>query len=204
GTPTAPADGEQETPDSPTVDGFDFVAFDVETANDDWGSICQIGLVRYENGVEVDSVSWFCTPPEPLNFFEPANLAIHGVTAEQEAGAPAVAAVLADLVGFVGGRPLVARNAQADVSASSRACAAAGIEAPVCNFGCSLALSRSSRLKFHNHRLPTVALVLGVELRKHHDATEDARACAGITIELARRQNHQGGFIDFIHSQGFT
>lgn len=204
GTPTAPADGEQETPDSPTVDGFDFVAFDVETANDDWGSICQIGLVRYENGVEVDSVSWFCTPPEPLNFFEPANIAIHGITAEQVAGEPAFAEVLPKMVDFVSDLPLVAHNAQFDFTAISRACAAAGIEAPVFNFGCSLALSRSSRLKFHNHRLPTVAQVLGVELRKHHDATEDARACAGITIELARRQNHQGGFIDFIHSQGFT
>src|SRR5699024_5715512 len=135
---------------------------------------------------------------------EPANIAIHGITAEQVAGEPAFAEVLPKMVDFVGDLPLVAHNAQFDFTAISRACAAAGIEAPVFNFGCSLALSRSSRLKFHNHRLPTVAPVLGVELRKHHDATEDARACAGITIELARRQNHQGGFIDFIHSQGFT
>ena len=206
GTPSALAGGGSESPapGSPTVHGFDFVAFDVETANDDWGSICQIGLVRYENGVEVESESWFCTPPEPLNFFEPANIAIHGITAEQVAGEPTFAEVLPKMVDFVGDLPLVAHNAQFDFTAVSRACAAAGIETPVFNFGCSLALSRSSRLKFHNHRLPTVAQALGVELRKHHDATEDARACAGITIELARRQNHQGGFIDFIHSQGFT
>lgn len=213
GIPTMLAGGESGDPGASgidgtdgvdEIDGFDFIAFDVETANNDWGSICQIGLVRYENGVEVESASWLCTPPEPLNFFEPANIAIHGITAEQVAGEPGFAEVLPKMVDFVGGLPLVAHNAQFDFTAISRACAAAGITTPVFNFGCSLALSRSSRLKFHNHRLPTVAQALGVELRKHHDATEDARACAGITIELARRQHHQGGFIDFIHGQGFT
>lgn len=35
-----------------------FVAIDVETANAFMGSICQIGAVRFENGREVENVSW--------------------------------------------------------------------------------------------------------------------------------------------------
>ncbi len=186
------------------VPGFDFIGFDVETANDDWGSICQIGLVRYRDGQEVDAVSWLCTPPGTLNFFQPVNISIHGITPEQIAGEPTFAELLPRMVEFVGDLPLVAHNAQFDFTALSRACKAAGIEVPTFNFGCSLALSRYSTIKFHNHKLPTVAEALGIELKKHHDATEDARACAGIAIQLARRQNYEGGFIDFIHSQGFT
>ena len=29
-----------------SIPGFSFVAFDVETANQNWGSVCQMGLVR--------------------------------------------------------------------------------------------------------------------------------------------------------------
>ena len=206
-TPTLAAGGDKDTPattgDSP-VPGLNFIGFDVETANDDWGSICQIGLVRYLDGVEAESVSWLCAPPEPFNFFQPVNISIHGITQEQVADQPGFAEVLPKMVDFVGDLPLVAHNAQFDFTALSRACAAAGITAPNFNFGCSLALSRFSSIKFVNHKLPTVARELGVELKKHHDAAEDARACAGITIELARRQNFEGGFIDFFHSQGFT
>lgn len=198
------ANAPEQSDSAAPLPGFDFVGFDVETANDDWGSICQIGLVRYKDGQEVDSASWLCTPPEPLNFFRPGNIGIHGITPEQVADQPSFAQLLPKMVEFVGDLPLVAHNAQFDFTAISRACDAAGIPAPDFNFGCSLALSRFSSIKFENHKLPTVARALGVELTKHHDAAEDARACAGIAIELARRGNFQGGFIDFVHSQGFT
>lgn len=203
--PTGPTQpGGKAATTGAAIPGLNFIGFDVETANDDWGSICQIGLVRYQDGLEVESVSWLCAPPKPLNFFQPVNISIHGITPEQIAEQPGFAEVLPKMVEFVGDLPLVAHNAQFDFTALSRACDAAGITAPSFNFGCSLALSRFSQIKFANHKLPTVAQELGVELKKHHDATEDARACAGITVELARRQNFEGGFIDFIHSQGFT
>ncbi len=204
-TRTAALAASAQSPGSATaLPGFDFVGFDVETANDDWGSICQIGLVRYKDGLEVDSASWLCTPPEPLNFFRPGNIGIHGITPEQVADQPRFTELLPKMVEFVGELPLVAHNAQFDFTAISRACDAAGIPAPHFTFGCSLALSRFSSIKFENHKLPTVARTLGVELTKHHDAAEDACACAGIAIELARRKNFDGGFIDFVHSQGFT
>lgn len=189
---------------NPSVIGFDLVGFDVETANADSGSICQIGLVRYKDGQEVDAVSWLCAPPESLNYFEKVNIGIHGITPEQVEDAPTFAELLPQMVEFVGELPLVAHNAQFDFTALSRACVASGIEVPVMTFGCSLALARNEKLQVANHKLPTVASTLGVELKNHHDATEDARACAGITIALARRHEFEGGFIDFIHGRGFT
>lgn len=186
------------------VPGLSFVAFDVETANEDPGSICQIGLVRYTDGVEAAAVSWLCTPPEPLNHFTAANTAIHGITAGDVRDQPAFADLVPELAKFIGDLPVVAHFAQFDFSALFRACRAAEIPAPELVYGCSLILARTEKLPVANHRLPTVAAHLGVPLGRHHDAVEDARACGGITVVLAHRHDFSGSFIDFFHRRGLT
>lgn len=186
------------------VGGMNFVAFDVETANSDWGSICQIGAVRYVDGVATDSVSWLVTPPPGLDTFEPANVAIHGITAADVATAAPFADRLPDFLAFVGDNPLIAHNAQFDFTALLRACEAARIEAPRLLFGCSLLFARAAQLGFENNKLPTVAAGLGVDLTRHHDAVSDAAACGDIAVALARRSGFSGDFLEFCFSQGFT
>lgn len=186
------------------VPGLDFIGLDVETANDDWGSICQIGVVRFVDGVEVESRTWLCTPPPGLEQFEDANIAIHGITPEDVAGQPSFAERLPELLEFLGDTPFVAHFAQFDATALHRACAAAGLASPPLYFGCSLTLARGEKLGLRSHSLPVVAEHLGVELVNHHDATEDARACAGITVELARRNDFRGSLPELFHTRSLT
>lgn len=194
-----------EAPPAPhALAGLNFVAFDVETANADWGSICQLGAVRFVDGIATESISWLVQPPAGLNEFDPDNIAIHGITPDQVADASGFPDRLSALIDFVGSDPIVAHNAQFDFTALSRACAASDIPAPTMYFGCTLLLARSLSLGFANNKLPTVAAGLGVDLDKHHDATADAAACGGILVELARRAQHTGSFVDFWYSQGFT
>ena len=202
-----------ELPDEPAafIPGLNFVAIDVETANDDWGSICQIGVVRYTNGQAGASDSWLCTPPPGLERFDALNIGIHGITPDDVADAPAFGDVLGDVVAVVGELPVVAHNAQFDMTAFSRACAAAGQPVPHWTFGCSLALARAAKLGISNHRLPTVAAHFGVELTKHHDALSDARACGDIIVGLASTGVSGGsgtssdeGFAGFFWASGFT
>lgn len=202
-----------ELPDEPAafIPGLNFVAIDVETANDDWGSICQIGVVRYTNGQAGASDSWLCTPPPGLERFDALNIGIHGITPDDVADAPAFGDVLGDVVAAVGELPVVAHNAQFDMTAFSRACAAAGQPVPHWTFGCSLALARAAKLGISNHRLPTVAAHFGVELAKHHDALSDARACGDIIVGLASAGVSGGsgassdeGFAGFFWASGFT
>ena len=183
----------------------------METANDDWGSICQIGVVRYTNGQAGASDSWLCTPPPGLERFDALNIGIHGITPDDVADAPAFGDVLGDVVAAVGELPVVAHNAQFDMTAFSRACAAAGQPVPHWTFGCSLALARAAKLGISNHRLPTVAAHFGVELAKHHDALSDARACGDIIVGLASAGVSGGsdassdeGFAGFFWASGFT
>lgn len=186
------------------VAGLNFVAFDVETANADWGSICQIGAVRFVDGLPTESVSWLVQPPRGLNHFDSDNIAIHGITPDQVADAPTFPERLEQLLQFVGDDHLVAHNAQFDFTALSRACAASEIPAPTLYFGCTLLLARAAQLGFANNKLPTVSAGLGVDLSKHHDATADAAACGGILAALARRAGHNGSLAEFCYSQGFT
>lgn len=186
------------------IPGFDFVALDVETANQNWGSICQIGMVKVIDGEVQDRVSWLCKPPASIGEFDPFNVEIHGITEHHVADAAEVGELIGQLSEFVGELPLVAHNAQFDASALRLACLATGSEVPEFLFACSLAQSRSTALDVVNHRLPTLAEYLEVSLDNHHDAAADAAACAGIMVALARRAAHEGSLMQFVHDAGFA
>lgn len=199
-----------DAPDTVSVDGaagipgFSFVALDVETANQNWGSICQIGVVKIVDGEEVERASWLCRPPAGLDEFDPFNVEIHGITAEAVANEPSVTTRIDAVAEFVGDLPIVAHNAQFDASALRYACVAAKHTIPPLMFACTLAQARATKLDVVNHRLPTLAEHFGVALEKHHDACADAAACAGIMVGLARRAKHEGSLMSFIHDTGFA
>ena len=186
------------------IPGFSFVGFDVETANRRWGSICQIGLVKIVDGEEVDRASWLCKPPVSLAQFEEGNVAIHGITEQDVADAPDVCDCIPKMAEFVGDLPLVAHNAQFDASALRDACQASDVEVPQMLFACTLAQARATKLDVANHRLPTLAEHFGITLDNHHDACEDAAACAGVMVGLARQAGHTGSLMSFVHDSGFT
>ncbi|WP_342320011.1 exonuclease domain-containing protein [Corynebacterium mayonis] len=186
------------------IPGFNFVGFDVETANQAWGSICQIGLVKFIDGVEVERASWLCTPPESLAEFDPYNVGIHGIDAAAVEGQPSVAERIVEMQQFVGSFPVVAHNAQFDASALRDACLATGVDVPPIMFACTLAQTRAVSLDVRDHKLPTLAEHFGVELDKHHDACADAAACAGIMVAVARQAGHRGDVMSFVHSTGYA
>ena len=64
---------------------MDFIALDVETANSDMASICQIGIARFTNGYLVDSWSSLV---DPRDWFSPVNISIHGIEPETVIGQP--------------------------------------------------------------------------------------------------------------------
>lgn len=67
------------------LDGTKFTTIDVETANSDMASICQIGIAQYENGVLTNE---WCTYVDPEEYFDFFNTEIHGITKEDVVGAP--------------------------------------------------------------------------------------------------------------------
>lgn len=165
-----------------------FAAFDVETANEDTGSIIQLGVAVVRGGKVTERYSWMCRPPKGLEYFDEANVAIHGITAADVAGEPSFPEQLAKFVDVVGDLDVVAHNARFDFTALSRACRAEGIAAPKLNFACTYMWARQMQLGLPNLKLPTLAEAAGTSLENHHDATADAVACAEVALWLMEQQ----------------
>ena len=188
----------------PKVPGLSFVALDVETANADNGSICQVGLARVVDGQVTDTTSWLCQPPASLDFFEEGNIAVHGIRPADVANAPTFAEVWAKAEEFIGEDLVVSHYAQFDGTAVSRAARAAGVEVRGFRTACTVALAKATNVGQSRNGLKPMCEALGIELRNHHDAEADAVACAEIFIGLARHDNFEGSAIDYFHHRGFS
>lgn len=170
------------------LQGLDFVALDVETANATRGSICAVGVTIVRGGRVTETVSWLTQPPEKLNWFDPFNVMLHGITPEDVESAPNFAETVQALLAIIGDLPVVAHNAAFDIGALRDGCDADGLPWPTLTYGCSLVMSRQA-LDLISYRLPLVAAELGVPLDHHHDAGSDSLAAASIVRPLAERTN---------------
>ena len=165
---------------------LDFTAIDFETANSSPASACSVGLVRVRDGQVVAQAGWLIRPPAGHDEFNEWNTKIHGLHARDVIGAATWSQQMGRLCAFAGADVLVAHNAGFDLNVLRRACEATGIEAPPYRSLCSLAVARKT-YDLDSYRLPMAAAAAGFGEFPHHDALADARACAQIIIDAARR-----------------
>jgi DNA polymerase III epsilon subunit-like protein len=83
---------------------MEFVAIDVETANADMASICQIGIARFANGALTDE---WKTYVDPQDYFDGMNVSIHGIDKSIVAGAPTFGMVANTVKAALNGRIVV-------------------------------------------------------------------------------------------------
>ena len=89
---------------------------------------------------------------------------------------------------FIGDDVLAAHNAAFDLGVIRSGLEVSGLAGPAYDYVCTVMLSRRCYSLVSNS-LPYAAEEAGVPLVNHHDAAEDARACAGILVDIARRNN---------------
>lgn len=166
--------------------GLDFTAIDFETANGFRGSPCAVGLTKVRGGVVVEEASWLMRPPENHDRFDHHNVRIHGIRPEDVAGLPRFGELFPEIGAFIGGDALAAHNAAFDLGVIRSGLEVSGLPGPAYDYVCTVMLSRRCYSLVSNS-LPFAAEEAGVPLVNHHDAAEDARACAGILIDIAAR-----------------
>lgn len=168
--------------------GIAFTAIDFETANGFRGSPCAVGMTKVRHGRIVEEASWLMRPPVGHDHFDSRNIAIHGITSGMVADAPRFGDLFPEIGGFIGSDVLVAHNAAFDLGVIRSALEVSALAGPAWDYACTVLLSRKSYV-LPSYSLPFVAEAAGVPLLNHHDAVEDARACAGIMIDIARRSD---------------
>jgi DNA polymerase-3 subunit epsilon len=95
----------------------DFIAIDLETANPNPWSICQIGVAEFVNGALTQQWMTYIDPQERFN---PDNIAVHGITEAAIRGWPRLPEVSERLRETLGGR-IVVSHSQFDRVALERA-----------------------------------------------------------------------------------
>ena len=182
--------------------GLDFTAIDFETANGFRGSPCAVGLSKVRGGIVVEEASWLMRPPENHDTFDHHNVRIHGIRPDQVAGLPRFGELFPEIGAFIGGDVLAAHNAAFDLGVIRSGLEVSGLPGPAYDYVCTVMLSRRCYSLVSNS-LPYAAEEAGVPLVNHHDAAEDARACAGILIDIAAR-NGAGSIAELYLSLGLA
>ena len=160
-----------------------FIAIDVETANNHPSSICAIGAVKVVGGLIADS-RYSLINPEP-DWYSRACTAVHGLSDADTWNAPAFGTVWQQWQTWMGNLPMVAHNAQFDQNCIAEACRIYRLASPA-QFYCTL---RAARKQIPRGVLPSKSLdslceFFGIELKTHHCAIDDAMACAKIAMIL--------------------
>ncbi len=160
-----------------------FTAIDFETANRDRASVCSVGLVVVEDGKLVRQFHQLIRP-DPLRF-DPFHVSIHRISEADVSNAPTFSDFWPQLWSLVSG-PLVAHNAAFDMSVLRQALAQAGRQHPDTEYLCTLVLSRIAWPNRSSYALNQLAHMLEIP-HVHHNAQEDARACALVALAACER-----------------
>ncbi len=158
---------------------MNFVVIDVETANADLASICQVGLARFSDGQLVDT---WVSLIDPDDYFDDVNISIHGIDQTAVVGAPLWPSSFSMFSPWLEGA-IVASHTPFDRAAIARACAKHRLQGVSCQWIDTARVVRRVWPQFsaRGYGLANVAEFLGIEFR-HHDAGEDAKAAGKILL----------------------
>ena len=157
-----------------------FNAIDVETANADRASICQIGIVHVHDGVIVDG---WQTLVNPEDWFDPRNVSIHGIDERDVRRSPTLPEIRDELRRRLRDSVLVSHTSF-DRVAFERAMTRYDLEQLQVTWLDSAKIVRRTwpdRYGRRGYGLKNVAADLRISFT-HHNALEDARAAAEIVL----------------------
>jgi DNA polymerase-3 subunit epsilon len=156
-----------------------FIALDVETANADLASICQIGVHQFADGGIEDSWTSLVNPEDE---FDPINVSIHGIDEAAVRDAPRFVDIAPKLAAFLTNQ-VVATHMAFDRVAVSRACGAHGMPVIDCRWLDTARVARRTWPQFSRRGFGLADLAAYCELEfRHHDALEDARVAGEVLL----------------------
>ena len=161
------------------MNNLTFNAIDVETANSDPSSICQIGIVSVRHGEIKRQLSVLVNPEAPFNEF---NVRLHGIDQDAVAGSISLPRLEVRLRRMLEGKVLVSHTSF-DRRAVDGAMERYGLRPLRARWLDSAMVARRAWPQKYRRRwnLAAIAGDLGIAFR-HHDAAEDARAAGEIVL----------------------
>lgn len=160
-----------------------FISFDVETTGLSASSdrIIELGAVRFENGVPVDT---FSTLVNPGIVIPPSATAVNHISNEMIKSAPSEGDVYKKLIDFLGDAThgemiMCAHNARFDFEFLEKTLCRLGIDAEI-KYVDTLSLARHFIPGLHNYKQCTIESHFGLSNSNSHRAASDAEMCGNI------------------------
>ncbi|MDR1054958.1 MAG: hypothetical protein LBL90_03860 [Prevotellaceae bacterium] len=161
---------------------MDFIAIDFETANPRSDSACQIGIAVVWNNKIIESRSWLIKPP--YGGFYPFYTSIHGITLDDVENEPLFDKLWETVKPYFDNTNLlIAHNASFDINVLFNTLKLFEIAVPDLTIACTVAMARRAWAGEQSYSLKAMAKKFDIKFL-HHDAGEDARACAEIAIRV--------------------
>ena len=157
-----------------------FNSIDVETANADRASICQIGIVHVVDGEIVESWKSLINSE---SWFDPINISIHGISIEDVSDSPTLPDVWNELHSRLHGSVLVSHS-PFDRTAIERSIERYELEQVQIDWLNSVEIARRAwpeKYARGGAKLKNIANDLNISFQ-HHDALEDARVVVEIVL----------------------
>jgi DNA polymerase-3 subunit epsilon len=157
-----------------------FTAIDFETAQGYRWSICQVGLIRVENGIITNELNILVQPPN--NYYWDRFIDIHGITPVKTANAPTFDKIWHKIEPFINGQTVVAHNGLSfDFPVLTKTLEYYGLQEPIYEKHCTYRIYKQGLSALcEKHNIPL----------NHHDALSDARACCKLyLIHLLKSSN---------------
>lgn len=157
-----------------------FSVIDVETANADFSSICQIGIAEFENG---ELINFWETLINPEDYFDSLNTSIHGITEKSVEEAPSFPEILMEIERRVNGKILF-HHMPFDRLALNRVCDKYGLAVLNPTWIDSAKVVRRTWKEFSSsgYGLKNITRHLGISFN-HHNALEDAIATGKVIVK---------------------
>ena len=164
-----------------------FIAIDVETANSNYASICQIGLVEFVDGVAVNRWNTFVNPETR---FASRNISVHGITQQHVKGAPIFPEALAQITPIIANQKLV-YHTHFDRTALHQAAEKYKIQLPHCSWIDSAIVARATwnQFRYSGFGLDNLAREFNLQIENRHDAEADADLAGRLFLKALSDSN---------------
>lgn len=160
---------------------YDFLAIDFETANASRGSACSVGIAAV-SGLRIVDTYYSLIKPRVAGF-DSYNISVHGITDEDVANAKTLDELWQEIsCMFSPHTPVFAHNAHFDMTVLLQS-----LSHEIPDFIYADTLDVAHSLGIAKAKLDNCTDALHIQLEQHHNALDDAQACAMIAITGIKR-----------------
>lgn len=159
---------------------MDFVAIDLEKLDDSQLSVCEVGMVKYQDGKFIDEFHSYIKPMESMNRNMFGKKELKHITDEMLLSAPTFSKIYNKMKEFTNGAVLVCHNKGADLNYlyyNEKAYGLSGLytdfidTSDICKLGLKDAYQK----------------IFGKQMENHHFALDDAKHTAEILVALSEQ-----------------